>query len=489
MKRILLALLFTLPALFVLGQINDSGILSLLKVRQQLKGLDKQELQLKQDLKLLEKSVSPQSFTLRDATTKQKLDSVVLFVVGATPSEWEKSEKNHFVYDANGRWIRDSFYKWNTTTKAWVNETRYEYSYDANGKFSITIIYKADSLTKEWIKDIKQVYTYNAGGYATLVINYTWSTTANDWVYDTKFDLTYNTDNTAKQFLISSWSTTANDWVNSLKYDYNYTNGKLAFVIASNWDTDANLWENIMKYEYVYDAGGKIIKDTYSIWAGTDWMFMMKYEYEYTNGRISKETRSDWSLMGNQWNYTEMNELKYDANGNNTEYYTSEWLNGQWTYKEKDVNTFDLNYAFADLIFPYGYAVFFNAYNFVAVADIYNKPVQDMNYKWNTVTTNWDNKSKTIYYYSPGTGTGVVEQKADDASAITIYPNPVGNSFNLNTSEANVQIYVFDLSGSLLLSKQMSGSDPVDVSFLSGGVYMAKIVTDKATVTRKFVKR
>jgi len=61
--------------------------------------------------------------------------------------------------------------------------------------------------------------------------------------------------------------------------------------------------------------------------------------------------------------------------------------------------------------------------------------------------------------------------------------------FNLNTSEANVQIYVFDLSGSLLLSKQISGSDPVDVSFLSGGVYMAKIVTDKATVTRKFVKR
>lgn len=112
-----------------------------------------------------------------------------------------------------------------------------------------------------------------------------------------------------------------------------------------------------------------------------------------------------------------------------------------------------------------------------------------MNYKWNTVTTNWDNKSKTIYYYSPGTGTGVVEQKADDASAITIYPNPVTNAFNLNTSEANVQIFVFDLSGSLLLSKQMSGSDPVDVSFLSGGVYMAKIVTDKATVTRKFVKR
>jgi hypothetical protein len=231
---------------------------------------------------------------------------------------------------------------------------------------------------------------------------------------------------------------------------------------------------------YWIDAGGKITRTTYSIWAGTSWMYMTKFEYTYdANNRIATETRSDWNLV-TQWSYVAMYEFKYDGNGNNTEYYTYKWENSQWAKQTKELTTFDLNYTYADLILPSGYSVFFSPYTLATVSGGMNKPLQDIEYAWNTGTTNWDNKSKTIYYYSAGPGTGVVEQKADDASAITIYPNPVANAFNLSTTEANVQISIFDLSGSLLLSKQISGSDPVDVSFLSGGIYMAKIVTEKA---------
>jgi len=489
MKRILLALLFTLAALFVSGQINDSGILSLLKARQQLKGLDKQELQLKQDLKLLEKSVSPQSQTLRDATTKQKLDSTVLFVASSDLLGWDKSSKDQYIYDASGRWITGIYYDWNNATKAWVNATKDDYTYNANGKWSVATSYKWNSTNSVWDNDAKQEFTYNAGGYATQILYYDWSTTANNWIYDTKYELTYNADNTAKQFLVSSWNATTSAWDKSMKYDYTYTNSKLTQVLVSSWDTDTNDWATAMKYDYEYDAGGKITRTTYSIWAGTSWMYMMKYEYTYdTNNRIATETRSDWNLV-TQWRYVAMYEFKYDGNGNNTEYYTYKWENGQWAKQTKELTTFDLNYTYADLILPSGYSVFFSPYTLATVSGGMNKPLQDIEYAWNTGTTNWDNKSKTIYYYSAGPGTGVVEQKADDASAITIYPNPVANAFNLNTTESNVQISIFDLSGSLLLSKQISGSDPVDVSFLSEGIYMAKIVTEKATVTRKFVKR
>ena len=489
MKRILLALLFTLAALFVSGQINDSGILSLLKARQQLKGLDKQELQLKQDLKLLEKSVSPQSQTLRDATTKQKLDSVVLVGVSSDPSGWEKTSKDEYIYDSEGKWITGIYYNWNNATKVWVNESKDEYKYKANGKWDVAISYKWISATSNWENDAKQAFTYNAGGYATQILFYDWNNDIKEWVNDTKFDLIYNTDNTVKQFLVSSWSTTANDWENSMKYDYTYTNDKLTLVLASIWDTDTSDWTTAMKYEYEYDSGGKITRTTYSVSTGTSWMAMTKYEYTYdTNNRIATETRSDWNIV-TQWTYAEMYEYKYDTNGNNTEYYTYKWENGQWAKQTKELTTFDLNYTYADLILPSGYSVFFSPYTLATVSGGMNKPLQDIEYAWNTGTTNWDNKSKTIYYYSAGPGTGVVEQKADDASAITIYPNPVANAFNLNTTESNVQISIFDLSGSLLLSKQISGSDPVDVSFLSEGIYMAKIVTEKATVTRKFVKR
>ena len=489
MKRILLALLFTLAALFVSGQISDSGILSLLKARQQLKGLDKQELQLKQDLKLLEKSVSPQSPALRDATTKQKLDSTVMFVATSDLLGWDKSSKDQYIYDASGRWITGIYYDWNNATKAWVNATKDDYTYNANGKWSVATSYKWNSTNSVWDKDDMQEFTYNTGGYATQILYYDWSTTALDWVKDTKYVLSYNADNTAKDFIVSSWNTTLNDWENSMKYEYTYTNGKLTQVLVSSWDTDTSGWENAMKYDYEYDAGGKVTRTTYSIWTGEDWMAMMKYEYTYdTNNRIATEIRSDWNFL-TQWGLVAMYEFKYDANGNNTEYYTYKREANEWVRQTKEITDFDLNYTYTDLILPSGYSVFFSPYTLATVSGGMNKPVQDIEYAWNTGTTNWDNKSKTIYYYSAGPGTGVVEQKADDASAITIYPNPVANAFNLNTTESNVQISIFDLSGSLLLSKQISGSDPVDVSFLSEGIYMAKIVTEKATVTRKFVKR
>jgi hypothetical protein len=490
MKRILLTALFTVAALFVFGQINDSGILRLLKARQQLKGLDKQELQLKQDLKLLEKSVFPQSQTPRDATTKQKLDSTVMFVASSDLLGWDKSSKDQYIYDAGGKWITGIYYDWNNATKAWVNATKDDYTYNANGKWSVATSYKWNSTNSVWDKDAKQEFTYNAGGYATQILYYDWSTTALDWAKDTKFVLNYNADNTAKEFIVSSWSTNINDWVNSVKYEYIYTNGKLTRVLVSSWDTDVNGWTAAMKYEYEYGTDGKVTRDTYSIWAGTDWMFMMKYEYTYdTNGRTATEIRSDWNFAITNWLTVSKAELMYDANGNNTEYYTYKWESNQWVKQTKEITNFNLSYTYADLILPSGYSVFFSPYNYVSTTGGLNMPLQDIEYAWNAGTANWDNKTKDIYYYSAGSGTGVAEQKADDVSAITIYPNPVTNSFNLNTSESNVQISIFDLSGSLLLSKQISGSDLVDVSFLSEGIYMAKIVTEKATVTRKFVKR
>jgi hypothetical protein len=337
MKRILLALLFTLPALFVLGQINDSGILSLLKARQQLKGLDKQELQLKQDLKLLEKSVTSLIPTQRDAVTKQKLDSTVLFAVSSDPSGWEKTSKDQYIYDSSGKWVTGIYYNWNKVSNVWVNATKDEYTYNANGKWDVAISYKWNTT---WDKDAKQEFTYNAGGYATQIIFYDWSVSGNDWVKDTKFVLTYNADNTAKEFIVSSWSATANDWVDSVKYEYTYTNGKLTLVLVSSWDADAKEWTTAMKYDYEYDAGGKVVRNTYSNWTGASWMPMMKYEYTYdTNNRIATETRSDWNFV-NDWINVAMYELKYDANGNNTEYYTYKRENNEWVKQTKGTHHF-----------------------------------------------------------------------------------------------------------------------------------------------------
>ena len=61
-------------------------------------------------------------------------------------------------------------------------------------------------------------------------------------------------------------------------------------------------------------------------------------------------------------------------------------------------------------------------------------------------------------------------------SKIAISPNPAQNVFHVNLSEnktANLEIY--DIQGSLLLSKNIISEERIDVSFLSSGLYFIVI--------------
>ncbi len=68
---------------------------------------------------------------------------------------------------------------------------------------------------------------------------------------------------------------------------------------------------------------------------------------------------------------------------------------------------------------------------------------------------------------------------------INIYPNPVkGMLFIENAKNSKASIY--DLQGNLLQSKQnVSTIEKIDVSHLSTGIYIVKIITDKQTKTEK----
>jgi hypothetical protein len=57
---------------------------------------------------------------------------------------------------------------------------------------------------------------------------------------------------------------------------------------------------------------------------------------------------------------------------------------------------------------------------------------------------------------------------------LTFFPNPTTNGFTINTGEQKSMISIYDLSGSLVLSKQIEGKSYVDITSLSSGIYMVK---------------
>ena len=83
--------------------------------------------------------------------------------------------------------------------------------------------------------------------------------------------------------------------------------------------------------------------------------------------------------------------------------------------------------------------------------------------------------------------TQITEQKTTQ-NQLKIYPNPAKNSINVEVKNA-VSIEIADVLGKIVLSKNTSTDNQIDVSSLEQGVYFVKIINLKnETFVEKFMK-
>jgi uncharacterized protein (TIGR02145 family) len=70
----------------------------------------------------------------------------------------------------------------------------------------------------------------------------------------------------------------------------------------------------------------------------------------------------------------------------------------------------------------------------------------------------------------------------------SIYPNPANERlFIKNDNSSNAQIMIFDLQGKQVVCRQI-GSNPIDISSLSKGIYLVKIIDSGNIIMEKLVK-
>lgn len=77
-------------------------------------------------------------------------------------------------------------------------------------------------------------------------------------------------------------------------------------------------------------------------------------------------------------------------------------------------------------------------------------------------------------------------------SLVKVYPNPVTTDSNLNINlgiNTSVKVELYNVTGKKMLSTATSNLNTVsvDVSHLENGIYIAQIITDLATITRKVI--
>ncbi len=77
-----------------------------------------------------------------------------------------------------------------------------------------------------------------------------------------------------------------------------------------------------------------------------------------------------------------------------------------------------------------------------------------------------------------------------DSSSFKAYPNPVKNFLNLSYTQDISSVSIFNLLGQEVLSKNLSSSEAqIDMSNLSQGTYLVKVIVDNQVKTIKVVKQ
>jgi hypothetical protein len=83
-----------------------------------------------------------------------------------------------------------------------------------------------------------------------------------------------------------------------------------------------------------------------------------------------------------------------------------------------------------------------------------------------------------------GTSDIIITENSD----LSIYPNPVDNVLFLVGVPKNVEITIFNISGKTVISTKSNGNQ-IDISMLSKGIYIIRIIDSKNVKTKEFIKK
>jgi len=152
----------------------------------------------------------------------------------------------------------------------------------------------------------------------------------------------------------------------------------------------------------------------------------MESEYD-VNNNCTLFVRYDWNWNRNRWEGTAKYEFEYDANNNET--------------------------LFVD-------------------------------YAWRSVAYAWEAYSITHYYYSPRT-VNSISPVYDKQSNVTVFPNPVSESFRISAIAENTPLRITDITGKIVLQQTIIPDEIVNIAHFQKGIYFVNIQGETVKIIKQ----
>lgn len=307
------------------------------------------------------------------------------------------------------------------------------------------------------------------------------------WVNEARCLYEYDFSGNVLELLTQQWGD--DDWEDEMKLSYDY-NGEILNEILYQNNMDG-VWTNVAKE--VYNYSGDTWTVLFWIWTGTTWSSQYLYTYNRSGNTI--EVLMQY-MQGGAWQNESKEFYTLDFDENVTEILSQEWENNTWVNAEKTTYVFE-NGVYTRKLFQvwngsswddeYKYAFEYDSNGNATHGECYGFDGGNWTLANGDIEMAYDYNANVVTYYGAQADLVYVDLTAvneNGQASFTVYPNPAVSEIQIQ-AEGFQKAEVYSLTGQKLME---SINSTVDVSNLSAGVYMLKVISlDGHSATQRMV--
>ncbi|MDL2239507.1 T9SS type A sorting domain-containing protein [Bacteroidales bacterium OttesenSCG-928-L14] len=400
--------------------------------------------------------------------------------------EWVTLDQITYSYDENNNLVTELFQHFNfnnslisytyTSSKIssilkqfwygeWVNFEYITYEYD--DKYNLLSETYKDWDDEDWLNTFRLVYTYDNNNNLLSAMYQFWD---EDWVNSELFTATYK-NNRLEHYVYQYWED--EQWINNGKISFSYDINTLT-VVSQFWED--NVWINDILTTKVYDDNHNILNELFQFWED-EWINDIQFIYTYVEGKLISELKQDWY---GQWN--DNYKYTYEYSDNNIV-----------SIKTERVEYFVLeNYSLVNISYDdNNNGIFGDHWRWDRLHG------EEFFYMWGgNVTVYYNNGKSKIdrpgclkieVSYTHAAAPGGIDENISETKNISVYPNPTTGEINISSKESEIKsVTVFNQLGKQVM--QINGTNRINISDLTAGIYILQITTNNCTVMEKIVK-
>jgi len=362
------------------------------------------------------------------------------------------AELSHFSNDTVSEYKLN---EWNITEDNWVNDYSYYETKDETGK--ILIHYTRDWQDENQIfnQGNKEIYTYNLDGLKEIKEDKDWNYTESIWEDFSKTYYYYDTNNNDTLELQKRFISTDNwrdNW--KTKYTYDANNRK---ILEQQWGYDSywDEWFDYSKTTILYYDNG-LLKEEFTEkydYDNSGWYDLSKTKYFYNaNNLLDYKEELDLQESTNNLKYV----YTYNEDNQETTFFLYDWNGSEWILFYKVFDHYDANGNQSDY--------------YSQVSDGTWKNYLKEEYTWNEFFVNINELSQYDF---------------------TVFPNPVSNVLTIqNNLQKNYNIEIIDITGEIIFGTSSKSSTlELNISNYPNGTYFVNVISDNKKRSFSFIKK